>query len=101
LPAGCREDASLLPRRPEAPGEHGRGVGDTIASVRAFYRTHTARSRALVVRAVDLDAVGINPRLLEREVTMGWALVHMIEETARHAGHADVTRETIDGRTGG
>ncbi|HEY0692909.1 MAG TPA: DUF664 domain-containing protein, partial [Kribbella sp.] len=29
-----------------------------------------------------------------------WALTHMIEETGRHAGHADILRELIDGATG-
>jgi len=29
-----------------------------------------------------------------------WTLVHLIEETARHAGHADILREQLDGRTG-
>jgi hypothetical protein len=29
-----------------------------------------------------------------------WVLVHMLEETARHAGHADIIRELVDGRTG-
>ena len=32
--------------------------------------------------------------------TLRWILVHMIEETARHAGHADLMREVTDGRTG-
>ncbi|WP_370375730.1 DUF664 domain-containing protein [Catenulispora sp. GAS73] len=32
--------------------------------------------------------------------TLRWALTHMIEETARHAGHADILRELIDGTTG-
>ena len=31
---------------------------------------------------------------------MRWILVHMLEETARHAGHADLIREAIDGETG-
>jgi hypothetical protein len=31
---------------------------------------------------------------------MRWTLVHMIDETARHAGHADIIREQIDGSTG-
>jgi hypothetical protein len=74
--------------------------GDSIESVRAFYRAQCGRSRAITAGAVDLDALGINPRLPERQVTLRWALVHMIEETARHAGHADIIRETIDGRTG-
>jgi len=34
------------------------------------------------------------------EVTMRWVLIHMIEETARHAGHADIVRELIDGSVG-
>ena len=31
---------------------------------------------------------------------MRWVLIHMIEETARHAGHVDIIRELIDGMTG-
>jgi hypothetical protein len=33
-------------------------------------------------------------------VNLRWLLVHMIEETARHTGHLDVMRESIDGSTG-
>ena len=33
-------------------------------------------------------------------VTLRWVLIHMVEETARHAGHADVMRELIDGTAG-
>ena len=33
-------------------------------------------------------------------VTLRWVLVHLLEETARHAGHLDVMREALDGRTG-
>lgn len=33
-------------------------------------------------------------------VSMRWVLIHMIEETARHAGHMDIVRELIDGTTG-
>lgn len=34
-------------------------------------------------------------------VTLRWVLIHMVEETARLAGHADVVRERLDGATGG
>jgi Protein of unknown function (DUF664) len=34
------------------------------------------------------------------DLTLRWVLVHMIEETARHAGHADIIREQIDGTVG-
>jgi hypothetical protein len=33
-------------------------------------------------------------------VSLRWIYVHMIEETARHAGHADILREQLDGATG-
>ncbi|NIR40120.1 MAG: DUF664 domain-containing protein, partial [Gemmatimonadetes bacterium] len=36
----------------------------------------------------------------DREVSLRWILVHMIEEIARHAGHADLLREALDGATG-
>jgi hypothetical protein len=36
---------------------------------------------------------------LEAPVDLRWAVLHLIEETARHAGHADATRELLDGHT--
>ena len=36
----------------------------------------------------------------ESPVNLRWVLMHLLEETARHAGHADILRELIDGRTG-
>jgi uncharacterized damage-inducible protein DinB len=52
-----------------------------------------------VVAETDLDATFVHPR---RRVSMSlrWVLVHLIEEYARHAGHADFLRERIDGSTG-
>ncbi len=35
-----------------------------------------------------------------RHFTLRWVLLHLIEETARHAGHADLLREAIDGTVG-
>ena len=62
------------------------------------------RSRALVDEAAsDGDGLG---RLAERKWPDGrspslrWILVHMIEEYSRHNGHADLLRESVDGRTG-
>ena len=71
--------------------------GDTIESVRALYEQRIAESQAITAEAADPDAaahpadIGLNLR---------WILLHMIEETARHAGHADLLRETIDGSKG-
>jgi hypothetical protein len=57
----------------------------------------TARERASAVP--DLDAALPGKRHGE-EINLRWILVHMIEEYARHLGHADLLRECIDGRTG-
>ncbi len=50
--------------------------------------------------ALDLDAHGSVPWWPEPEVTLHQILVHMTNETARHAGHLDIVRETIDGAVG-
>jgi hypothetical protein len=39
-------------------------------------------------------------RFMEQDVNLRWSYVHMIEEYARHNGHADLVRERIDGITG-
>jgi uncharacterized damage-inducible protein DinB len=52
------------------------------------------------VAELPLDAPGLVPWWSEQEVTLHRILVHMIAETARHAGHADIVRELIDGRAG-
>lgn len=59
------------------------------------------RNTAATVAALDLDAVGEVPWWGERgRVTLHRILVHMIDETARHAGHLDILRELIDGQAG-
>jgi Protein of unknown function (DUF664) len=53
------------------------------------------------IEALPLDAVGHVPWWRPgNEVTLHWILVHMLSETARHAGHADLVRELIDGVVG-
>ncbi|MFG2823948.1 DinB family protein [Kitasatospora sp. NPDC048365] len=56
-----------------------------------------ARSRATVDAAESLDTV---IRWRDQEFTLRYILTHLIEEYARHNGHADLLRETIDGATG-
>jgi uncharacterized damage-inducible protein DinB len=65
----------------------------------ASYRAQWARSNE-IIDGMSLDTVALHERSAKRGVTLRWILVHMIEETARHAGHADITRQLIDGRTG-
>ncbi|MGX7760051.1 DinB family protein [Streptomyces angustmyceticus] len=77
-----------------------RGLDQALAR----WQTEVARSRELTAGAA-LDATG---KLSEQEaghaggqgVSLRWILVHLIEEYARHNGHADLIREAIDGATG-
>ncbi len=69
----------------------------TIADLVAEYETACQRSREIAARH-DLDFAVPHPRL--GQVSLRWIYVHMIEETARHAGHADILRELTDGATG-
>lgn len=52
------------------------------------------------IRELDLDAPGNVPWWGDQSVTLGQILTHMIAETHRHAGHADITRESLDGAAG-
>jgi len=66
-----------------------------------LYHRAWAHSDA-TIEALELDAVGRVPWWPEdrSEVTLHLVLVHMIAETNRHAGHADIVRELIDGSAG-
>ena len=70
---------------------------DTVAQVIDTYRFECARSREISRAAASLDEMARHP---ERPAPLRWIMVHMIEETARHNGHLDILRETIDGTTG-
>jgi hypothetical protein len=73
--------------------------GDSVASVLAFYRGSVTESRRIAAGA-SLDAISKSESPTYGYVSMRWILVHMLEETARHAGHLDLMREQIDGKTG-
>lgn len=68
--------------------------------VRERYRQACARSRAAAATARDLDQVSARPFGDQKYFTLRFVLLHLIEETARHAGHADLLREAIDGSVG-
>jgi uncharacterized damage-inducible protein DinB len=74
---------------------------ETRDGIVGLYRRVWAHSNA-TIEALDLDAVGRVPWWPEgrNEVTLHTLLIHMIAETHRHAGHADVVREAIDGAAG-
>jgi uncharacterized damage-inducible protein DinB len=71
---------------------------DTLAQAVETYRRTGDRVDAVVTGA-SLDDVCRNVGD-EAPVNLRWVLSHLLEETARHAGHADILRELVDGHTG-
>ena len=63
----------------------------------AFYRSEIAAADAALDAADSFDLPSRGPL---RPTTLRWVVGHLIEETARHVGHMDITRELLDGRTG-
>lgn len=70
----------------------------STAEVLEAYREACAASDAVVTR-VGLEALTAVP-VDDRPLSVRWVVAHMTSETARHAGHADVVRELLDGTTG-
>jgi hypothetical protein len=66
---------------------------DTVETVVAYYREQIAASQE-ILGSFDLEAPCAWPGMAHENLR--WVALHMIEETARHAGHADIIRETID-----
>jgi uncharacterized damage-inducible protein DinB len=73
--------------------------GDTLAAAASSYRQAWRRVDAVAFAEASLDELCRLPEA-DRPVSLRWVLMHLLEETARHAGHADILRELIDGQTG-
>lgn len=71
---------------------------DTVESVSASYRAAAARADELIAAASLDDPCQRVPG--DEPLPLRWVVAHLLEETARHAGHADILRELIDGNTG-
>ncbi|GHG15944.1 DinB family protein [Streptomyces albogriseolus] len=76
------------------------GDEDRVADVTARYREAVERANGVLDGCADPAAHLPWSRPGRPAPTVRWALVHMIEETGRHAGHADILRELADGTTG-
>ncbi|NGN69744.1 DinB family protein [Streptomyces sp. A7024] len=75
--------------------------GETVEDVLALYEKVAAETEAAVRAVPSLDDTFVVPKAPWDEGgprSWRWALLHLIEETSRHAGHADIIRETIDGK---
>lgn len=98
--AGSRED------REAAYGDNFTlGPDQTLADVLAHYRDVAVETDAALAGIADLGQAVPVPKGVPwfpddvAAWSVRWVLLHLIEETARHAGHADIVRESIDGAT--
>jgi hypothetical protein len=78
------EDAGVMP------------PGQPLDRLLADYERQCALSNEIAA-AHSLDDVGKHPGFRAAAATLRWILIHMVEETARHAGHMDAVRELLDG----
>jgi uncharacterized damage-inducible protein DinB len=98
----CHRDE---PRLFWSPDDHDLDFNDAVADPavveEAFtvWRAQIAAADEWLGGEIDLDALVLTPRG-DQETSVRDILIHMIEEYARHCGHADLLRECIDGRTG-
>ena len=97
------EDVPRLFNSPEDPdGDFDGAVADeeVVAEAWSAWRAEIAFADRFVAEQPDLDVVGKREDQWRGPLSLRWVLAHMIEEYARHNGHADLLRERIDGRTG-
>lgn len=92
-------DGAFLGAEVERNEEEFEAAGLTLEESVVQYRERGAATDAVVAAAASLDVRGRGlPVGADRDLRH--ILVHLIQETARHAGHADATREMLDGTTG-
>ena len=93
-----REYSSPIKADDEPDGDFLNADTASVEEAFALWRSETDHARQ-VSAGLELDAVGKTKRH-SRDCSHRWILVHMIEEYARHNGHADLLSERIDGVTG-
>jgi uncharacterized damage-inducible protein DinB len=84
-------------------------AGDSPGSLRSLWEASVMASRACVAEVLEggagsngegLGTVAVRVVPGRESPSLRWILVHMVEEYARHNGHADLLREVVDGETG-
>ncbi|GAB3654431.1 DinB family protein [Zhihengliuella somnathii] len=75
-------------------------AADTWEDVATLYLREVEHSREIMGRHHDLEAPLAVTTKDGQPISLRWMLVHLVEEYARHAGHADLLREAIDGSVG-
>lgn len=73
-------------------------VDDTPEQLRSLFEASVARSNAVLDAAASWDELSVKrSKRTGEQFSLRWMVVHLLEEYARHAGHADLIRESIDG----
>ncbi|GAA0492221.1 DinB family protein [Streptomyces sp. NPDC046215] len=76
--------------------------GESVAGMLARWEEIAAETERFIRAVPDLEdtfPLPDAPWFPKGEVSMRWLLLHLVEEIGRHAGHADIIRESLDGRT--
>ncbi|CAM5692035.1 DinB family protein OS=Streptomyces alboniger OX=132473 GN=CP975_19590 PE=4 SV=1 [Streptomyces alboniger] len=77
--------------------------GETLAGTLAFWDRVAAETEEFIRAVPSLDDTFPLPEApwfpKDGTVSMRWLMLHLVEEIGRHAGHADIVRESLDGRT--
>ncbi|WP_371527985.1 DinB family protein [Streptomyces sp. NBC_01283] len=76
--------------------------GETVDSVLAYWEQVAARTEEFIRSLPTLDetfSLPDQPWFPKEDVSMRWVLLRLITEMSRHSGHADIIRETLDGKT--
>jgi hypothetical protein len=81
-------------------GDHFAPPEATIHEALGTYGSTCQRSREIEATALSLDQVSVRLHRVDGAIDLRWIMLHMIEETARHNGHADLLREAADGTVG-
>ena len=72
----------------------------TVDEAWRLWRAEAEYADRFVAAAPDLETLSVREDAYRGRMSLRWVLVHLIEEYARHNGHADLLRERIDGRLG-
>jgi uncharacterized damage-inducible protein DinB len=89
-------DGALLGAPRNKPADEYHPAGLTLATALENYRIRATHTDETALRLADLSTAGPG----KDPATLRFVLLHLINETARHAGHADATRELLDGTVG-
>ena len=73
---------------------------DSPDELRVLYQAAAGDRSRSGVAGIGLDALSAGTNRAGQQLSLRWVLMHLIEETARHNGHADLLREAVDGTVG-